>query len=204
MKVRVLCDMDGVITDFRSKYKELLNVSDDEFVELVYPKDRQLQSQRRFNWNRAVDAKIFEQLEMLHDVHDLFSGLENLKRLGYIDSIEICTSAGGASRFFDVKPQKEHWLDSNGFANYVRHIVVNGSAKASVCSKEWIDILIDDTMKVVDEFKSESSKVNLLNTAILHTSVSNTLEILKGLLDERTAVKDRSVESVELATADDK
>lgn len=78
----------------------------------------------------------------------------------------------------DVTRQKKVWLKLHGLEDLTAHIVQNGYKKAEVINTEkYYDILIDDTDRIVDNFRSRGG------FAVLHTSVSDTIEQLNSILD---------------------
>ena len=91
---KILLDMDGVLSDFHKRYRELFHI-ETEKIRARGEKDDD-------NWNQFVEGKNFETLDWYP------GGKELLKFVLSLDiPIEILSSSGGRSHHEEVKKQKK-------------------------------------------------------------------------------------------------
>jgi hypothetical protein len=77
-----------------------------------------------------------------------------------------------------VKPQKLLWLKHHELDHLTAHITQNGYKKADVIDSSYHDILIDDTLAVVENFAKHGGYI------VHHTSAAYTLTQLEKILNE--------------------
>ena len=171
--VRILLDMDGVLVDFDAQYKKIIGKHPDD----VYVPGQKPTPEKSEAWNKFVAAKAFEDAPVLSSAPDLLSVLTSEIKSGRVKTIEICSSAGGKEHHKEVERQKKIWLKVHGLDDLIAHIVQNGYKKSDVIDPStYIDILIDDTPNIVQNFIDHGGY------GILHTSVESTREKLKEIL----------------------
>ena len=157
---KIYLDMDGVLTNFESRWAELFGGP----AQVV--RDR-----KNFNneWPQFVEKGAFETL-------DWFPGGQEL--LKYIQSknvtVEILSSSGGVKFHFEVVEQKDFWLRTHGIF-YKINIVPGRKFKAEYAKPNVV--LIDDTKEIIDSFNAAGG------IGILHRDVNITIEKLESLLN---------------------
>lgn len=167
MQIKTLyLDLDGVVANFEHRWMEMFNESPGA------SRDRKNFSP---NWDTFIANRKFASL-------DLFPGAETL--LEYVRSIdrtvnvEILSSSGGKKFHNEVSEQKHEWLNNLG-VNYTRNFVPGRILKRNYATPD--SILVDDTEDVIDAFRSAGG------IAILHRDANETIEMLKGYLNEGTS-----------------
>jgi hypothetical protein len=166
--------MDGVLVDFVAQYKKIIGVTPHQ----VYVPGQTATPEKEANWNKFVDAQAFVDAPLMPDAIELINYLFHLLNSGRIDKLEICTSAGGKARYNDVKPQKLLWLKHRELDHLTAHITQNGYKKADVIDKNCYDILIDDTLAVVENFAKHGGHI------VHHVAAADTLTKLEKILNE--------------------
>ena len=157
---KIYLDMDGVLTNFESRWAELFG-GPSEVV----------RNRKNYNdeWPQFVERRAFETL-------DWFPGGQEL--LKYIQSknvtVEILSSSGGARFHFEVVEQKDFWLRTHGIF-YKINIVPGRKFKAEYAKPNIV--LIDDTKEIIDSFNKAGG------IGILHRDVNITIETLESLLN---------------------
>lgn len=167
--IRILLDMDGVIADFATEYKNINGLTPKEGYANKRKKDKL--------WDRFVVSDGFKNIKMLPDGQELIDFLFQSFLDKKIGGIEICSSAGGEKHYYTVRHAKIDWLSRHGLGDLKANITVNGKDKANVINDHWRDILIDDTDHIVDNFKEHGGE------AILHTSTKDTIEQLNKIFE---------------------
>lgn len=152
--------MDGVLSDFNQRYKEIF-------------KQKALSTRERGEkhddkWNQFVEGKNFETLDWYPGGKELLSFIKK-----YPVDVEILSSSGGEKFHGEVTVQKIKWLRSHGI-NYKANIVPGRKHKKDYATPEMI--LIDDTPDVIESFNKAGGH------GILHKDISKTKEMLKKLL----------------------
>ncbi len=159
---KIYLDMDGVLSDFNQRYKELFNQRASS--------SRERGEKHDDNWNHFVEGKNFETL-------DWYPGGKEL--LEYIISldipVEILSSSGGRMHHEEVKRQKKVWLKSHGI-DFKANIVPGRHLKADYAKSDII--LIDDTTDVIDDFNTAGG------IGILHKDTAKTIKTVQSVLDE--------------------
>lgn len=167
MKIQtVYLDLDGVVAFFDKRWMELFNET---------PGSSRNRKNFSPNWDTFIANRNFASL-------DLFPGGETL--LEYIRSIdkqvnvEILSSSGGKKYHNEVSEQKHEWLNNLG-VKYVRNFVPGRALKRNYATPD--SILVDDTEDVIEGFRDAGG------IGILHTNANETIELLKGYLNEGTS-----------------
>lgn len=160
--------MDGVLSDFTKRYKELWEINPDQ--------NRERGEKRDHKWDQFVDGNNFETLEWYS------GGKELLKYVLSLDiPVEILSSSGGRRHHESVKMQKEMWL-SNNHIDFKANIVPGRALKADYAKPDVV--LIDDTQDVIDDFNMAGG------IGILHNDLSKTLKTLQSVIEGTYTVVD--------------
>ena len=159
---KILLDMDGVLSDFHKRYRELFHI-ETEKIRARGEKDDD-------NWNQFVEGKNFETLDWYP------GGKELLKFVLSLDiPIEILSSSGGRSHHEEVKQQKKVWLKQHNI-DFKANIVPGRHLKADYAKSDVI--LIDDTTDVIEDFNHAGG------IGILHKDTTETIKIVQSVLDD--------------------
>jgi len=153
----IFLDMDGVIADFDSSYRNIFGVNcrDDP---------------KRKNWNTFIlKHNGFENLEMMSDGEELIEHLRSLKV-----PITILSCAGKLETYAEVSHQKTAWLKKKGLDDLPRIFTHTKSGKADHATPT--SILIDDSIQCIEPFIKAGGK------GILHTSTLTTIEELGQII----------------------
>ncbi len=160
--------MDGVLSDFTKRYKELWEINPDQ--------NRERGEKRDQKWDEFVDGNNFETLEWYP------GGKELLKFVLSLDvPVEILSSSGGRRHHESVKKQKKIWLKKH-YIDFKANIVPGRALKADYAKPNVI--LIDDTQDVIDDFNMAGG------IGILHNDLSKTLKTLQSVIDGTYTVVD--------------
>lgn len=160
---RIYLDMDGVLSDFQKRYREL-------FGEEASGEDR-AQKDKSKNWDKFVLTRQFIELEYFPGAVELLDYLADLNI-----PIEILSSTGGPKYHAEVREQKYIWLNDHDIWLNNENIVPGRRIKRFFSFPGRV--LIDDTEDVVDEFNQYGGK------AILHKNVEETIKTLETLLNK--------------------
>lgn len=149
--------MDGVIADFDKGYSARYG---------VYCRD----DPEKDHWREAVADGIFERLEYTPNAEKL---LDFLNSLGI--EIQLLSCIGNRNDSHMVAAQKLRWLASKNIL-YKPNFTYTKVEKSDFA---WPDtLLIDDSKACIDPF------IEKKGVGILHTSVDNTIEQLKVLIEK--------------------
>ena len=158
----IYLDMDGVLSDFMARYRELNG---------EWKQDAE--GHRSNNWSRFCEGGHFATLDVWPGWYALTSYIDVIAPMEKI-RVEILTSTGGAEFHDQVAKDKQTWCLNHGL-----HYKVN-AVPGRWKKLEWARpgaLLIDDTVDVINEFNDAGG------LAILHTDVDSTIRELKVMLD---------------------
>lgn len=152
---KIYVDMDGVLSDFHKRYKEVFN------------RDPSKTSKKEFHslFDEFIDGKNFATLDLYPGALDLISYLNSVKI-----SKEILSSTGYESVFEKVSKQKQEWLNNHNI-NYKANFVPGKRFKYKFATPN--SIIIDDTQSVIDDWNKAGG------IGILHRDAISTISILK-------------------------
>ena len=170
MKKIIFVDMDGVLSDFESKYVELFGETP---MRSRMDKDISSEGKNKFsqNWNTFIEKRAFSILEKHEGCDRLLNALDTFGNV----EIKILTSTGGAEHHNDVAMQKIIWVTAHGIKYPV--IAVPGRRfKRAFASENTF--LIDDTKDVVDSFYNHGGN------SVLHYDVDVTISALKEFIND--------------------
>ena len=156
----IFVDMDGVLTDFDKRYRELFKTEPGE------KRDDKFSTR----WEEFIYGKHFTTLEWFH------AGKELIKYLNTLNVQKaILSSTGGFKRHNYVAFQKKEWLNNNHI-DYPAVFVPGKEYKPGYANKN--SLLIDDTLSIIVNFQKAGG------TAIHHTSFGETVAFIESWLDD--------------------
>lgn len=153
----IYLDMDGVLTDFMSKFKE---VNGDW--------KRSPEGKKSRGWQVFCEGRHFASLDTWPGAAEL---LEFVAGTGI--NTEILTSTGGPDYHDIVTEDKIKWCEDHGVFHHVN--TVPGRWHKHIYARPTA-ILIDDTADVIEEWNQAGG------IGILHTDVNKTINELKKCL----------------------
>lgn len=157
---KIYLDMDGVLSDFERRYREIFGTD---------PALVRAHKQFSAHWTEFVEGHHFNCL----DYHE--GALELLEFLQGLDvEIEILSSSGGEKYHEIVEQDKILWLIEHGIP-YLPNIVSGRSQKKLFAEADTL--LIDDTENNIQQFIEAGGQ------GIYHTNVNETIAKLKELLN---------------------
>lgn len=158
-ELKVYVDMDGVLTDFNKKIKEITGSNPSEL------KASKLWTQVHI-YNQDVEP-FFESLDLMSDALQLWNFV-----ISNFANVEILTATGTTPR--DAAQQKVRWADKNLPNKVVVNTVRKSSEKAAFATPK--SVLIDDRPHSIDPW------LEAQGIGILHTSASESIKELKALI----------------------
>jgi len=162
----VYVDMDGVIADFQGAMEDRFGFN---FRTAPSRNKAWKEIQRYDQENRDKSGGWFYSLPKMGDADQLWNFVtSNFSR------VEILTASGRTPR--DAQGQKRAWIGDNFGYDVKVNIVGAGSEKAAFADDHAI--LIDDREVVLNPFIAAGG------IGVLHTSASNTIKILKVMMED--------------------
>lgn len=160
--IKIYLDMDGVIADFNKAYTKF---------------DPKKEDRKKFR-EAVMDYKIFEDLDLMPDAHQLLNHVKKLKDV----EIEMLTSMGTHDPFQgeEAKRQKIVWLARHGI-DYKPNFVRTKTEKANYAKHN--SILIDDSVGCVAPF------IRAGGQGILHVSASDSIALLDSIVLQMRALQ---------------
>ena len=159
-KPKISCiylDLDGVVADFKKRYKELYHME-----------PREAEKKKEFNkfFDEFIATKQFETLDLMPGAMD---GLVFLRKHLTIPT-QILSSTANEDRYDEISKQKMIWLQTHGIT-FTPNFVPGKRHKYKFAGPD--KIIIDDTQSVIDDWKEAGG------IAIWHHSWPETINILK-------------------------
>lgn len=155
----IYLDMDGVIANFESRYKELYGLSPE-----------QTRDRKEFNgyFDNFIARGSFATLDMMPGAMHL---IEYLRKAPV--PTHILSSTANPERYDEISKQKLIWLQTHGIT--FNPIFVPGKRHKKKYAKNDA-LIIDDTASVIEDFRIAGGH------AIWHKDVPSTLAMLKILV----------------------
>jgi hypothetical protein len=154
--------MDGVLSDFNKRYREVFREKP--------AGSRERGEKHDDKWNTFVEGNNFENLDWYP------GGKELLKFIISLDiPVEILSSSGGRLHHEEVKRQKKVWLKRHHI-DFTANIVPGRQLKANYAKPDVI--LIDDTTDVIDDF------IVAGGIGLLHRDTAKTIASVQSILDD--------------------
>jgi hypothetical protein len=165
MIIEIAVDMDGVLSDFRKKYREIFKTDPEEDYNTT-DETRKVAHQHRFH--KFIEDGHFEYLEPMPDLQ---LGLEFLSSLDI--PIYILTSVAREEYMRSLSSQKRKWLKQYNIQ--YNPVFVPGKRIKCYYAKPN-KVLIDDTKSNIDDWNSNSG------IGIHHKSWEQSINTLKEYL----------------------
>lgn len=157
---KIYLDMDGVIADFSTRYKELFDMTPERA-------DKSKQFGQFFS--QFIKSHQFATLDLMPDAREL---LNHLDTVGV--PVEILSSTARQDSHAEISHQKNVWLEKNKIS-YRANFVPGKSLKYKFADPE--SIIIDDTRSVIDDW------IKAGGVAIHHKDALTTIASLSTLLE---------------------
>lgn len=161
-KYKIYCDLDGVITDFNSRYQHFTGLTPEEMDKELIKQYGEKKAKYIF-WDKVNDVgpKFWEEMEFMSDAHQLLDFLKPYE-FKFLSS---------PSRSATSKEGKINWVKKH-FPN-IELILRQANQKQEF--SEPNSILIDDKPSNIEQWKAKGG------IGILHKSASNTIKQLEKL-----------------------
>lgn len=164
MITEIFVDMDGVLSDFDKKFREVYNTK----PKIHYPHEEEVISNYKVQFRNFVADGYFAMLDPMPDMELGLSYLRSLKSQ-YNINISILTSTAREEYIHDISAQKKKWLIHNNIEFYP--VFVPGKHLKMLYSKPG-RILIDDTTINITDWSTMGG------IGIKHVSWDNTIQQL--------------------------
>jgi len=155
---KIYLDMDGVVADFKKRYKEIFDID---------PEVAEKKKQFYGYFQHFVDAGHFATLDLMPDAIEL---IEYLKKLPI--PIEMLSSTANEQMYDKISTQKKIWLDTHNI-EFKGNFVPGAKNKYKWATPD--SIIIDDTERVIDDL------IKAGGVAIWHKNAKDTIKILQML-----------------------
>jgi hypothetical protein len=152
---KIYLDMDGVIADFETRYRQVFG------VDIKKSKDKKFDT----NFTQFIVDNNFATLDMMPRSGYLISYLASLSV-----PTEILSSTASEKRNAEISRQKSVWLTTHGI-RFKENFVPGKHLKYKFATPN--SILIDDTESNINDWKQAGG------IGILHKDVDSTLNILR-------------------------
>jgi hypothetical protein len=165
----IFLDQDGVLSDFKKKYREVFKSDPEEDYNASNKKRKELH-QKRFH--EFIKNQYFAALEPMPDFKE---GIEFIKRIHKEYNIPVCilTSTAKEEYMMELSAQKSLWLREHDVPFYPSF--VPGKRFKHYFSKPN-RVLVDDTKSTIDNWNSMGG------VGIHHLSWRDTINKIKELL----------------------
>ena len=156
----IYLDMDGVIADFETRYKQLFGILPSE-----------TRNNREFDsyFDKFIADNNFATLEMMPDAMKIVVALRNA-----LPPTQILSSTASQKRYDAISKQKKEWLAKHEI-DFQANFVPGKHLKKKYARKDTL--IIDDTESVINDWREAGG------LAIFHRNVPDTLAQLKFLLE---------------------
>ena len=136
---KIFVDMDGVLSDFEKRYRELFNTDPGETRDIKFPE----------HWRTIVSDMHFETLELMPGAEVL---LDYLKTLTSVQKV-ILSSTGGYEDHGEISFQKRQWLLRNQLLPMWTTVLFVPGKEYKKGYADSKSLLIDDTLSIIVDFQ---------------------------------------------------
>jgi len=164
-QLKIYLDLDGVMSDLRKKWSELIG---EPFTQERYLRDREFRNRVWRETNRALKRgeEVWYDLDLMPDALLLWQFLKPY-------DVEILT-ATGRSHMDKIRDMKKRWVADNLSPSVKVNTTRDGVDKIEFADEN--SILIDDQQKNINVWEKAGG------IGVLHTSAESTIRKLKKIL----------------------
>ncbi len=162
---KIYLDLDGVMSDLRKKWSELIG---EPFTQERYLVDRDFRNRVWRETNRALKRgeQVWYDLDLMPDAMTLWRFLEP-------HDVEVLT-ATGRSHMDKIRDMKHRWVAEKLGSHIKVNTTRDGVEKAQFAGDN--KILIDDQQKNIDAWEREGG------IGVFHTDADSTIKVLRTLV----------------------